>query len=261
MKRSLSMISDAPAPSSRLTYKLHEYSESGRRLRIVERTVESAVCAPPSGTSVPLLPLPPVPGGGFDSVWSAYDTMGPTAYYENHGASYRNPHEPTMAAALSLSLSSWDNAQLMRPLHRVLDLACGSGEASVAFEHWAAANADSSLLPHLEGADPHTAAAFKTRTGKSAHPWSFEDVAGGQWAREGLSWDLVMCSYALHLVDEVTLHATLSAVAHAARLLLVLTPHRRPTDAAVSKAGWTQQGALTLEHVRVRLYRSQLYPQ
>ena len=36
----------------------------------------------------------------------------------------------------------------------------------------------------------------------------------------------------------------------------MLTPHKRPTDADVCRAGWVQEGALTLEQVKVRLYRS-----
>ena len=70
------------------------------------------------------------------------------------------------------------------------------------------------------------------------------------------AWDLVLCSYALHLLDAEALGATLRAVARGARRLLVLTPHKRPTDADVCRAGWVQEGALTLEQVKVRLYRS-----
>ena len=66
----------------------------------------------------------------------------------------------------------------------------------------------------------------------------------------------MLCSYALHLLDAEALGATLRAVARGARRLLVLTPHKRPTDADVCRAGWLQEGALTLEQVKVRLYRS-----
>ena len=66
----------------------------------------------------------------------------------------------------------------------------------------------------------------------------------------------MLCSYALHLLDAEALGATLRAVARGARRLLVLTPHKRPTDADVCRAGWMQEGALSLEQVKVRLYRS-----
>ena len=66
----------------------------------------------------------------------------------------------------------------------------------------------------------------------------------------------MLCSYALHLLDAEALGATLRAAARGARRLLVLTPHKRPTDADVCRAGWVQEGALTLEQVKVRLYRS-----
>lgn len=236
------------ATSREQIYQIHQYSDDGRRLRVVERT-----------TSFDVHEDSPAIGGGFLDVWSAYEAMGPQAYYASHGASYRNPHEPAIAAALILALTEW--SELLSPLRHVLDLACGSGEASLAFKSWLVGrdarftgNMDSG--PHLEAADPHTNLAYERRVGSAAHKWSFEDISSGLFEREGLTWDAVLCSYALHLLDEQTLHSTLRAIARSSRFLIVLTPHRRPTDAAVCRSGWTQVGALTLHHVRLRIYRS-----
>ena len=106
----------------------------------------------------------------------------------------------------------------------VLPLPLTTGEASLAFEGWAPA-----ARCALEAADPHTAAAYERRTGRTAHTWSFEDVAGGLWQRESVpAWDLVLCSYALHLLEAEALGATLRAVARGARRPLVLTPNPNP---------------------------------
>jgi len=230
-------------------YRVHEY-EDGRRLRITHHTV-AAPSLHREGSS-------PSTSGGFDSVWSAYDQLGPAEYYARHGESYRNPHEPVISIALGLALDAWE--ALLGPLHRVLDLACGSGEASLAFSRWHSARSDPTAGSALElmAADPFTAAAYESRVGRAAHTWSFEEIAEGLWNRQGVApWDVVMCSYALHLLGAQPLHQTLRAVAEHSRLLIVATPHKRPRDVDVCRAGWRQAGALSFEGLQVRLYRSQ----
>eukprot|EP00966_Prymnesium_polylepis_P308608 7131587-Prymnesium_polylepis.1 len=54
------------------------------------------------------------------------------------------------------------------------DLACGSGEASVAFATWSGAAGCT-----LDAADPFTYEAYERRMGRPAFRWSFEDIAGG----------------------------------------------------------------------------------
>ena len=219
--------SAAPLPRA-CSYKLHTYSADGHRTDIVEKSVLLELSA---------APLP----GGFEDIHSAYGELGPARYYEAHGDSYRNPHEPQLAAALALALGEWEALLLppeeplqhgaARPGLRVLDLACGSGEVSLALSNWPASTPSTSTTSTtastatatattrcvLEAADPHTAAAYERRTGRAAHGWSFADIAGGLWQREARPvFDLVVCSYALHLLDAEALGATLRAVAQGA---------------------------------------------
>lgn len=69
-------------------------------------------------------------------------------------------------------------------------------------------------------------------------------------------YDLVLASFCLHLLDKSFVATTLSALARSARLLVVLSPHKRPV--IDESLGWRQLGELTANRVRVRLYESKL---
>jgi hypothetical protein len=134
----------------------------------------------------------------------------------------------------------------------MLDLACGSGEASQAIEHWwqerqPAVDAltgqlsdapTGNIRPHnagtpqllIEAADPFTGSAYHQWTGRQAHTWSFEDVAAGLLLDQGLTYHLVVSSYALHVMDPAsgTLFACLQQLALCCQYLLILSPHKLP---------------------------------
>ena len=56
-----------------------------------------------------------------------YERHGVEGYYAQFGDQYRNPHEQRVRAALHAAVAAWQP-----DLTRVLDLACGSGEATLA---------------------------------------------------------------------------------------------------------------------------------
>ena len=64
-----------------------------------------------------------------NSVRAAYVAESPAGYYKRDGANYRNPHEPQIAGLLRQIVRDW-------PLEwaHVLDLAAGSGEATLALQ-------------------------------------------------------------------------------------------------------------------------------
>ena len=187
--------------------------------------------------------------GGFKSMRTAYDELGADAYYEAHGSEYTNPHEPTIATVLPRALETWGDV-LEAPLRRVLDLGCGSGEATAALAGWSGAPPPCTL----DACDPYTYEAFEKRMGRAAHRWSFEDVAGGV-LDEQLPYDLIVSSFALHLIEASYLHTTLAALARSSRALIIVTPHKRP--AVDPSTGWRPGAAeIVYERVRVRLYIS-----
>ena len=194
--------------------------------------------------------------GGFGSMREAYDELGADGYYESHGADYRNPHETVLLEALSLGLTAVEDTGLLdassRPL-RVLDLACGSGEASIAIQRWAAERPERQA-PSLVASDPYTFAAFEQRMGLDCQRWSFEDVAAGVLDDE-LPFDVCVAAFSLHLIDKSYFNPAMSALARACSLLLVATPHKRPHIAPAD--GWEEMLPETVhERVRVRFYSS-----
>jgi 2-polyprenyl-3-methyl-5-hydroxy-6-metoxy-1,4-benzoquinol methylase len=171
-----------------------------------------------------------------------YQAQGVEGFYAQEGAHYRNPHEAIVARAIHDALARWSLAHA-----RVLDLACGSGEATLAL--WA-------IAPHSQivGVDPYTGQAYQARTGQEALPISFQEIAQGALADQ--RFDLIVCSFALHLADESWLPSLCLSLAQLAPRLLVLTPHKRPH---LREAwGWALLGEHITERVRARAYRATL---
>ena len=91
-------------------------------------------------------------------------------------STYRNLHDVPLRKALFVSLSKWTRAHRLSYC-RVLDLACGSGESTVAIELWLKRVG---LTGTVEAADPYTYQAFENRVGRPAERFSFADVEVGK---------------------------------------------------------------------------------
>jgi SAM-dependent methyltransferase len=174
-----------------------------------------------------------------NSIRPQYDDVGPDEYYRLHGAEYRNPHEPAVVAALGLAVQNWS-----LDLSHVLDLACGSGEVTIALRDLGAGV--------INGIDPYTADAYLARTGLVAEPLTFEMIAAG--VLFGRRWSLVVCSYAMHLMAESRLPLLARRLADNTDQLLIVSPHKRP--ALQSAWGWNLAGSFVADRVHVRQYRT-----
>ena len=179
-----------------------------------------------------------------DSIRDQYIRYGAQGYYEQFGAEYRNPHELAVRHVLHAAVAAW-----RLDLTRVLDLACGSGEVTLALRDDLAWQDRGALDIH--GLDPFTGAAYQARTGQAAEGLSFEAIAGG--ALDGRRYSLVVCSYALHLLAPSRLPRLAYQLSRVADALLVLTPHKRPHLRA--EWGWELSGEMVVERVRARYYR------
>ena len=212
-------------------------------------------------------------GGGHSSLRDAYETCGTAdSFYKAYGSEYNNPHEQLLRTTMIYALGTWDAAGLLgtsdagrESKWRALDCACGGGEATLILTDWWESGRRSTEDLQVVACDPYTAARYKQKIGHPAHSWSFADIAGGALDELPI-FDVVLCSFCLHLLrDDEALHATLCALSRSSRLLLVATPHKRPT---IDKStGWetaadevrasdvTEEGA-TRHRCTVRLYRS-----
>jgi len=172
------------------------------------------------------------------AIRAAYERYGVDGFYQRFGGSYRNPHERAIRAALRSVVGRW-----ALPAGRLLDLACGSGEVTLALREWGSTA--------IDGIDPYTFQAYAERTGQAAERFTFEQIAAGALA--GRSYGTIVCSFALHLVALSRLPALATQLSLIGEALLLLTPHKRPQLRA--EWGWECADELLVERVRARLYR------
>lgn len=177
--------------------------------------------------------------GESESVRGRYERHGADAYYRGHADDYSNPHEPEVRHAIGLAATRWE-----LDLSRVLDLAAGSGEATLALRELGTGAIDAS--------DPFLFAQYERRTGQPCERFSFEDVAAGALA--GRSYTLVVCSFALHLAEPSRLPGICYQLSLVSPALLILTPHKRPR--IQFDWGWQLQHELVWSRVRCRLYQA-----
>jgi len=163
---------------------------------------------------------------------------GVQTFYQNFGESYRNPHEASIIKIIEAMLS------VCRPdFSKVLDLACGSGEVTLALKALG--------YNHVEGIEPYTFKAYFERTGKHAEQYRFEEIENGVLSDR--RYTTIICSFALHLVQPSRLPTLLYQLSQIAPSLLVITPHKKPEIKA--QWGWTLSKELLIERVRGRLYQ------
>jgi len=171
------------------------------------------------------------------AIRTAYQQHGVRSFYQQFGDIYRNPHEPTIRAVLGLAVAHWSP-----DCGRVLDLACGSGEVTLALQELG--------VQAIDGVDPYTYKAYAARTGRRAEAYTFEQIAAGALASRRYS--TIVCSFALHLLDISRLPALACQLSLIGDSLLILTPHKRPQ--LKPEWGWSCAGELVAERVRARYY-------
>lgn len=177
------------------------------------------------------------------SIRAGYQRHGVRGFYERIREAYRNPHEAAVRSALQAGLSRWPV-----DISRVLDLACGSGEVTLALQALGCSS--------IAGIDPYTAPAYQKRTGQPVEPFTFAQIAAG--ALTGRRYSLIVCSYALHLVPASRLPLLAYQLQQIAPALIVFTPHKRPQ---LREAwGWRLVEEIVVERVRARLYFATAHP-
>lgn len=184
-----------------------------------------------------------------EPVRCGYDQHGLDQYYAIHGADYRNPHEKIIQKILK----SWLIQEKRSTEIRVLDLACGSGEISLILRDYG--------VEKITGVDPYTAMAYQKRTGLEAIPYTFQQITHSGLvddSGERLAFDLIICSFALHLCEKSRLPALCLRLAEMSPNLVVITPHKRPEIS--ENWGWLMKSELIMDRVRLRDYQRRAIP-
>ncbi|MBD1890683.1 MULTISPECIES: class I SAM-dependent methyltransferase [unclassified Coleofasciculus] len=172
------------------------------------------------------------------AIRKGYEQYSVQGFYEQFGDEYRNPQESAIQKVLQLAASQW---QL--DFHKVLDLACGSGEVTLALQSLGCTN--------IDGIDPYTYNAYLNRTGKEAEPYTFEDIASG--ILNNRHYSLIVCSFAMHLLPESRLPIVVYQLGLIAHSMIIITPNKRPH--LKPEWGWLCLDEIMCNRVRSRLYQ------
>lgn len=143
------------------------------------------------------------------SIRSHYEALGVSSFYEQNALTYSNPHENFIKDLLTEFISGFD-----RNL-KILDLCCGSGEVTRILQNLGFSN--------ICGLDPYTFELYKAKTSCPCFVFDFKDLSIGKFNE---SFDLVICSFALHLAPESMLPNILYNLKTEG--LLILSPHKKP---------------------------------
>lgn len=170
-----------------------------------------------------------------------YEEYGAIGFYQKFGDDYRNPQEADVQKVLELALAAI-NAPISKD-NPILDLACGSGEVTLTLTNLGYIN--------IDGIDPYTYNAYRQRTGKTAETYTFEDIADG--VLDSRNYNLIICSFALHLLAESRLPALLYQLSRIASNLIIITPHKRPEFKPAW--GWICRQEIIFNRVRARCYQ------
>lgn len=171
----------------------------------------------------------------------AYEKFGVNGYYSQYGAEYRNPHESRLEQVVNEFVKKWS----LKTNDRVLDLACGSGEITMMLSKLG--------FKTIVAVDPFTGEAFEKRVGRPIDgKWTFEQIADG--CLEDERFDLVICSFAAHLISPSFLPLVMMQLSFISKKLIILTPHKRPEIS--EKWGWSLSDEFVQERVRARIYVS-----
>ena len=168
------------------------------------------------------------------SIRNEYAKQGIEEFYKNNGSTYSNPHEYIIHKCLGHAISNW-----FIPLDTVLDLACGSGEITSQILYY---------TKNVVGVDPYTFDAYYNRIGKYPLLYSFEDIANG--IMKDHHFDIIICSFALHLIEKSRLPGVCYALSQISDKLLIITPNKKPTISWF----WELKQEKIIDRVRIRLY-------
>jgi len=142
-----------------------------------------------------------------------YSKNGVDNFYINNADSYKNPHEDIIKE----HLNNFFKINQFRKDIKILDLCSGSGEVSRIL-------AENNFF-NYKGCDPYMNDIYLKNIGKECLDYSFKDLAIGKLKE---NFDLIICSFALHLADKSMLDTILYQLSLCTDKLVILTPHKKP---------------------------------
>ena len=173
------------------------------------------------------------------SVRAGYEELGVEGYYSKHSEDYSNPHEYKVRHLIEKFVHGYGSLDG----NRILDMCCGSGEVTRELLNMCSEC-------NIEGLDPFTSSTYRKKTGQECLVYDFKDIVNG--ALENKRYDLIICSYAMHLCEESMLSNLLYQLSLISNTLVIITPHKRPEV----KNWWKEIESYKYEGSTLKVYRS-----
>lgn len=141
-----------------------------------------------------------------------YQQMGVDRFYQENSNTYENPHEPIIHSHLNQLIRTGDISQ-----GKILDLCCGTGQVTNFLK--------TKGFRQITGVDPYTNIEYQKRTNCRAYNFDFRYIA-----QKGLpeKYDVIICSFALHLCPESLLPQVLWALSQSCKKLIIISPNKKP---------------------------------
>lgn len=174
------------------------------------------------------------------SIRKGYEDLGVESYYIENRKTYLNPHENKIHYLMDNFFDKYLN---LDKDSKILDLCCGSGEITRFLQEKG--------YYDVTGLDPFTYDLYKEKTNKECINLNFKDIASGKLKGE---YDLIICSFALHLAETSMLPNILYNLSEISKELVIITPHKKPEI----KDFFELDLELYYEKVRLRHYKTTL---
>lgn len=176
------------------------------------------------------------------SIRDEYVKYGMEEYYKYHCKDYYNPHEKAIDNVLEYVYNNWKDIGWGGD---ILDLACGKGAVTKSLYNLGISN--------IIGLDGYLYKEYEKHTGNRCISMTFDEIISGKL---GGIYSTIVCSFAMHLVEESKLPMFLYALSCVSDNLVIISPHKRP----IIKDDWYWElsNEVLIERVRCRYYKKNI---
>ena len=175
----------------------------------------------------------------MDSVRSKYQKYGVKNFYKFNYDQYNNPHKPIIHKSIEFVNNNWKI-----DFSKTLDLAAGLGEVTGILLKLGYNN--------IDAVDAYSCKYYEDETNRKCSTISFDDIING--ALDNEHYTIIVCSFALHLLETSKLSIFLYKISQISDQLLILSPHKRPEIR--EEWCWILQNEMVIDKVRTRLYNN-----
>jgi SAM-dependent methyltransferase len=168
-------------------------------------------------------------------VREGYSSLGVENYYLKHKSDYSNPHEEYIKIILEEFLCK----KSIPKKYNILDLCSGSGEVSEIL-------IDNGYF-NVKGCDPFLNELYQTNIGNDCLKYDFMSIVQGNLIEK---FDIIICSFALHLAESSLLPTLLYQLSQVSNRLVIISPHKKPHI----NDFWEKKEELYMNKVRLRYF-------